>query len=502
MSETTRRRFVAGELTTGAVAALPGAAEAKTHRTKTKTKRHRMRTADVCVVGAGFAGLTAARDLVNAGKSVVVLEARNVVGGRVQNHELGGGKVSERGGTFVGPTQDHVLDLAKQLGVDTFDTYDTGQNVYMADGQRSTYSDTGPTGTAPLDPAILPELLLAVQQLDSMAGQVPVDAPWNASSAADWDGQTLETWIKANSASDKFRRLVPLATRPIFGAEPRELSLLFVLFYIAASGNETNPGTFERNFDTRNGGQMWRLAGGSQQIALRIHQQLGHRVVLGSPVRRILQKNGRVTVTSDRYTVNCKRVIVAIPPTLAGRIDYHPILPPERDQLTQRYGQGTLTKVAAVYDKPFWRDKGLTGQAVSIDGLVSATFDDSPQDGGVGGNGILFGFVGGDSARAYSRLTPQEGRDRILGEFASFFGDEARSPQSFFDTRWTAEQWTRGCPVGIAGPGTLLAYGDQMRLPYGKIHWAGTETSTYVNGYMDGAVRSGQRAAKEALDEL
>jgi monoamine oxidase len=392
-----------------------------------------------------------------------------------------------------------VLDLASQLGVDKFDTYDTGDNVYMADGQRSTYSDTGPTGTAPLDPVILPELALVVQNLDQMATTVPVDAPWNAASAADWDGQTLETWVKANSASDKFRRLVPLATRPIFGAEPRELSLLFVLFYIAASGNETNAGTFERNFDTRQGGQMWRLAGGSQQIALRIAQQLGRRVVLRSPVRRITQSGGRVTVVSDRYTVNCRRVIVAIPPTLAGRIDYHPILPPERDQLTQRYGQGTLTKVAAVYDKPFWRDKGLTGQAVSIDGLVSATFDDSPQS---GAPGVIFGFVGGDSARKYQRMSPQEGRDTVLGEFASFFGEEARSPRDFFETRWTTEQWTRGCPVGIAGPGTLLAYGDQLRTPFGKIHWAGTETSTYWNGYMDGAVRSGQRAAKEALDAL
>jgi monoamine oxidase len=497
MTETTRRRFVAGALTTGAAAALPAVADAK--KRKTSKKRHRTRTADVCVVGAGFAGLTAARDLVNAGKSVVVLEARGIVGGRVQAHELGGGQVSERGGTFVGPTQDHVLDLAKQLGVDTFDTYDTGDNVYMADGQRSTYSDTGPTGTAPLDPVILPELALAVQQLDSMANSVPVDAPWNAPSAADWDGQTLETWIKANSASDKFRRLVPLATRPIFGAEPRELSLLFVLFYIAASGNETNPGTFERNFDTRNGGQMWRLVGGSQEIALRIAAQLGRRVVLRSPVRQITQSGGRVTVVSDRYTVKCQKVIVAIPPTLAGRIDYHPIVPPERDQLTQRYGQGTLTKVAAVYDKPFWRDKGLTGQAVSIDGLVSATFDDSPQS---GAPGVIFGFVGGDSARKYQRMSPQEGRDKVLGEFAGFFGEEARAPKEFFDMRWTTEQWSRGCPVGIAGPGTLLAYGEQLRAPVGAIHWAGTETSTYWNGYMDGAVRSGQRAAKEVLDEL
>jgi monoamine oxidase len=499
MTETTRRRFVAGALTTGAVAALPGAAEAKKKKHKAKPKRHRTRTADVCVVGAGFAGLTAARDLVNAGKSVVVLEARGIVGGRVQSHELGGGQVSERGGTFVGPTQDHVLDLAKELGVEKFDTYDTGDNVYMADGQRSTYSDTGPTGTAPLDPVILPELALAVQQLDSMASTVPVDAPWTAPKAAEWDGQTLETWIRDNSKSDKFRRLIPLATRPIFGAEPRELSLLFVLFYIAASGNETNPGTFERNFDTRDGGQMWRLVGGTQQIALRIAAQLGPRVVLRSPVRKIVQKGGRATVTSDRYTVKCKKVIVAIPPTLAGRIDYHPILPPERDQLTQRYGQGTLTKVAAVYDKPFWRDKGLTGQAVSIDGLVSATFDDSPQS---GAPGVIFAFVGGDSARKYQRMSPQEGRDAVLGEFASFFGEEARTPKDYFDMRWTTEQWTRGCPVGIAGPGTLLAYGDQLRAPIGAIHWAGTETSTYWNGYMDGAVRSGQRAAREVLDEL
>src|SRR3954453_21100782 len=208
MTETTRRRFVAGALTTGAAAALPGVAEARKKK-HAKPKRHRTRTADVCVVGAGFAGLTAARDLGNAGKSVVVLEARGIVGGRGHSHELGGGQLSERGGTFVGPTQDQVLDIAKELGVEKFDTYDTGDNVYMADGQRSTYSDTGPTGTAPLDPVILPELALAVQQLDSMANSVPVNAPWNAPNAAEWDGQTLETWVKDNTKSDKFRRLVP-----------------------------------------------------------------------------------------------------------------------------------------------------------------------------------------------------------------------------------------------------------------------------------------------------
>src|SRR4051794_35967646 len=497
MTETTRRRFVAGALTTGAAVALPGAAEAKKHRTK--PTRHRARTADVCVVGAGFAGLTAARDLVGAGKSVVVLEARKVVGGRVQNHELGGGQVSERGGTFVGPTQDHVLALAQELGVDKFDTYDTGNNVYVADGQRSTFSDTGPTGSAPLDPAILPDLALAIQQLDQMSTTVPVDAPWTAPKAAEWDGQTLETWVKQNTANPKFQRLVSLATRPIFGADPRELSLLYVLFYIAASGNETNVGTFERNFNTRQGGQMWRCQGGSQRIPEKLAAKLGkRRIVLSTPVRRIQQVSGGVKVLSDRAAVSAKHVIVALPPALAGRIDYTPDLPPERDQFMQRVGQGALVKVACVYDKPFWREKGLTGTAVSTEGLVNATFDDSPED---GTPGVVFGFVGGDAARAFNRMSPVDRRQAVINDFVKYFGPEAASPRDYFESNWTKETWSRGCPVAIYPPGALLAYGPSLRAPVGRVHWAGTETSTYWNGYMDGAVRSGERAAKEVLDQ-
>ncbi len=192
-------------------------------------------------------------------------------------------------------------------------------------------------------------------------------------------------------------------------------------------------------------------------------------------------------------------MIVAIPPTLAGRIDYEPVLPFERDQLTQRYGQGTLTKVTVVYDRPFWRDQGLTGQALSTSGPVNFTFDDSPHS---GGRGVILGFIGGDEARAYSAMSPAARRAAVVNQFASFFGPAARSPRLFLETTWAAERWTRGCPVGIPGLGTLLAYGPWLRRPIGRIHWAGTETSTYWNGYMDGAVRSGERAAAEVLAEL
>ena len=181
-------------------------------------------------------------------------------------------------------------------------------------------------------------------RLDQMSTEVPVNAPWNAASADDWDQQTLESWVRANSANPQFRKLVSVATRPIFGAEPRELSLLFVLFYIAASGNEQNAGTFERNFNTRGGAQMWRFVGGSQLLCQKVAHRLGARVVLGSPVERIVQNGSGVTVHSQQLEVDAKRAIVAIPPTLAGRIDYQPELPAVRDQLTQRLPQGTLIK--------------------------------------------------------------------------------------------------------------------------------------------------------------
>ncbi len=458
--------------------------------------------ADVVVVGAGLAGLTAALRIVEAGKCVIVLEARHRVGGRVWNHELGHGAWSERGGTFVGPTQGHIRGMARRFGVEEFPTYDKGDNVYVAGSLRLTYSDTSPAGIVPPDPLVVADAAAVVTLLDQMSTKVPVDAPWEAANAASWDDQTLETWLRTHStysANSHFRGITKVATRAIFGAEPSELSLLFALFYIAASGDETHPGTFERNFSTRNGAQMFRFVGGSELIAKRMARALKPGVTLRAPVREIEQGGGGVTVRFDGGRVRARRAIVAVPPTLAGRIVYAPKLPYQRDQLTQRLPQGTLTKVAAVYDRPFWRDDGLTGSMIDLEGPIGFTVDDSPPS---GKPGIIFGFVGGDAARAFSRLTRAQRRRAVLDELARGFGPRARSANEYFETAWSAELWSRGCPVGIAPPGLYTAYGPWLREPVGRIHWAGTETSTYWNGYMDGAVRSGERAAIEVLDRL
>ncbi|MFG1668918.1 flavin monoamine oxidase family protein [Streptomyces sp. Y7] len=486
------RRSLLGAAATAGAAALTAAGPASAATTT--------READVAIVGAGLAGLTAARDLVAAGKSVVVLEARDRVGGRVLGLDLPGGGVTEGGGEFIGPTQDRIRALADSLGVQTFTTYNTGNNLLYKDGRRTPYATDGLLGSVPpIDAAGLANAAIVQAKLDDLAKGIPVDAPWTAAKAEEWDRQTFETWLRANAVIPSAKFLFDVACTSIFSAEPRELSFLFVLFYIAAAGDAAHPGTLERLTETAGGAQELRFVGGSQLVPIKLAATLGDRVVLGAPVRTIARSGDRYAVTADGITVTARRVVVAVPPPIAARITYDPLLPAARDQLTQRLPMASVGKAIALYDTPFWRADGLNGQVVSDTGVISSTFDNSPPDASFG---ALMGFIEADEARKLDAASEAEVRAAVLKDYTTYFGAKAASPTSFVLQRWNNETYTRGGPVSIAAPGVLTQYGPALREPVGGIHWAGTETSTYWMGFMDGAVRSGERVAKEVLAAL
>jgi monoamine oxidase len=448
------------------------------------------------VVGAGLAGLTAARELVAAGRSVVVLEARDRVGGRVLNKPLYGNEITEAGAEFIGPTQNRIAALAAAVGVPTYPTYNTGNNVYYRNGTATPYAASGPLGPVPPDPTGAVEAEAAIVLLNRMSQDVPVDAPWQAPRAAEWDGQTFETWKRAHTHTDSGRLLLDVAIRSLVSVEPREVSLLYVLFYIAAAGDQQHPGTLERLVSTEGGAQQARFVGGSQLVPLRVAEQLGDRVVLSAPVRRIAQTDSGVVVGADGVQVTAARAVIAVPPPLAARITYEPVLPAARDQLTQRFPMGSVAKVVAVYERPFWREQGFTGQVVSDTGPVEVTFDNTPPS---GRPGALMGFVEADAARRLAPAAAAQRKAETLDCFARYFGAQARGAIGYVDMFWDNEPWSRGGPVSVAPPGLLTSYGEALREPVGRLHWAGTETSTYWTGYMDGAVRSGERVAAEVL---
>jgi monoamine oxidase len=454
---------------------------------------------DVVVVGAGIAGLVAAREVARKGRSVLVVEARRRVGGRVLNHHLSkghGSEVIESGGAFIGPTQNHIAALAQELGVPTFLEYNTGSSVYVS----STIGRLEYPGTVPPDPTILADAALLLKQIDGYAAEIDVAAPWAHPRAQEWDSMTLSQWIHANAVNSAgIENLIACWTQPGFGADPNELSFLFTLWYVACSGDEQNKGTFSRNSDTANGAQERRFVGGSQRVPLRLAKKLGDIVALRAPVHRIVQKHHKVHVRTGRGTVVAKRVIVAAPPPTVLDIGFHPGLPADRRALLTSTHMGQLMKCDAIYETPFWRGAGLNGFGISDHGAARAVFDNTPPS---GGPGVLLAFVGGSTWRTYGAMSTDQRRAAVLQGFAEMFGPQALNPVDFVEHDWTRERWTRGGPTAIHGPGTLVPYGPSVRRPLGRVHWAGTETATYWTGYMDGAVSSGQRAAAEVLARL
>ncbi len=440
---------------------------------------------DVVVIGAGFAGLTAARDLATNGFDPVVLEGRDRVGGRSSTTTLAGIPV-DLGGTFVGPTQDAVLALAKELGCPTTPTYCEGTNLIRWRGRVRSYRGTIPK----LSLVALLDIGRIQWQFERVARGVEIATPWTARDAAKLDAESMGDWLRSVGATASSRDLMAIMARVTWGAEPDEVSMLHAVRYVKAAGG------IDRMLDVVGGAQQDHFPAGTQQIADKMAADLGERVRLNAAVSRIEWSDDAVAVTSTAGVVEARRAIVAIPPAHRLALDIAPAPPIEYQQLAQRWPQGALSKAYVVYQRPFWREAGHSGQALSDEGPVFITFDVSPAD---DGPGVLLGFV---DSREFDALPPEQRREKALTSFTALFGVDAENPIDYLDHCWGAETFAPGGPTAAVPPGSWTQFGPLLRKPVGPLHWAGTETADEWTGFLDGAVRSGQRAAAEVAAAL
>ena len=443
---------------------------------------------DVCVVGAGYAGLTAARRLSQGGKSVVVLEARDRVGGRIWTQHLSDGSPVDRGGAWLAPKHDAIHGLAREVGVSTYKTWVKGSHLLIDKGRTRRY-----TGLIPkISPLAIVTIAWAQAKIDRMAKHVPVEAPWTARRAEEWDMRSVAWWLERSGIRTPIARdLFEMAVRGLFTGDLNDVSLLHLLFLARAHGS------INTLFSIEGGAQENMVEGGAGSIARRVADTLGDAVRVNAPVRSITQRDDHVLVDTGDHVVSAGNAVVTVPPALALEIAFDPVLPDDRLRLYRNAVAGPETKTLIVYDEPFWRADGFSGQTAEPRSAAEVTLDATPAS---GSPGVIASFTFGPVAERLEALDPTARRSAVVDALTARLGPRAASPVEFIETAWWTEKWTRGCSMAHFPPGTLTRYGPLLREPFGRVHWAGTETSATSHGAIDGAVRSGERAAAEILD--
>jgi monoamine oxidase len=449
--------------------------------------------AHVVVVGAGLAGLTAARELRRRGYTVRILEASDRAGGRVLGAEIGDDEKIEVGGQWVGPTQENILGLIEEFGLATHETYVRGLHTYWRHGDLSRY-DAAKGPIPPITPEALAEVMKLIEQLQELARDVDPGAPWTAPQAAEWDKISFEEWTSRIATTPDARMLVDYVVRNTQTVEASEVSLLHMVRYVAMAGNADTPGTLWRVVVTQDGASMYRVEGGSQRVPERLAEELDDILTLSAPVTRISQTDTGVLVETESSSIAARHVIVAASPAASAKITYDPPLPRERTELISSLGNGAQIKVNVVYDRPFWRDAGLSGYVCSDTGPAQNIWDNTPAS---GAPGVIVCFIKADSARALKDVDDAGVQAQVVEQLRTYFGEEAASPRKVVMRRWHEQEFIWGCPGSLPKLSAITEFGPALSEAVGRVRWAGTETAKYWQGFMDGAVGSGYRAAAE-----
>lgn len=431
---------------------------------------------DVAVLGAGLSGLSAARDLMRAGADVVVLEARNRVGGRVEQITLDDGRIVQLGGEVVGNGHTAYQKLVAELGLTLIPSYvaEPGALTYVL--HDGAYVGDEPSWFSDADHRSMRHV---EHQFAALAATVDPDDPWSHPDAVALDTMPVMSWLAGIGATPNVRRALEAGQLGLSSGSFERTSLLASLRKAASM-----PNAQLYSYDEW---ENLRVAEGSATVAVRMAADLGDRIRLDSPVRSIKVAPGGSSVQLvSGELVRANAVVSSLPAGPFRDIAVEGVSEARLESL-HRQRHALAAKFVAAYTRPFWRDRGQNGLTES-EGILGSSW---PQT-----EGVLSCLVPPERIAAYLSASMRYRREEALAELASWFGSEAMSPVATFERLWGTDPWTQGY-VTQWRPGDVHRVGPLHGTHEPPFYVCGSDQ--WVAGYMEGAVRTGRAAAEEAL---